>query len=59
MNASHALTHWDCWFSIGEMECDKYDLWQRVLNDACLSSSSFAIKLPQQLDLMLFEDVPF
>ncbi len=59
MNTANLLARWDCWFSIGEMDCDKYDSWQRVLNDACLSSSLFAIKLPQQLDLVLFEDLPF
>ena len=58
MNVADLLTRWDCWFSIGEMDCDKYDVWQRVLNDACLTSP-FAIKLPHQLDLIQFEDVPF
>ena len=58
MNVADLLTRWDCWFSIGEMDCDKYDVWQRVLNDACLPSP-FTIKLPQQLDLIQFEDVPF
>ena len=59
MRAADLLARWDCWFSIGEMESDKYDLWQRGLHDACLSSSPFAIKPPLQLDLVLFEDLPF
>jgi hypothetical protein len=58
MNAANVLAHWDCWFSIGEMECDKYDAWRRVLSDACLPSP-FAINTPLQLDLIQFEDVPF
>ena len=59
MNTASLLARWDCWFSIGEMDCDKYDSWQRVLHDACLSASPFAIKPPLQLDLVLFEDLPF
>ena len=58
MNVADLLTRWDCWFSIGEIESDKYDNWQRVLNDAYLPSP-FTIKLPQQLDLIQFEDIPF
>ena len=58
MNTVSLLARWDCWFSIGEMDCDKYDAWQRVLSDACLPSP-FTIKLPQQLDLIQFEDIPF
>jgi hypothetical protein len=58
MNVADLLTRWDCWFSIGEMDCDKYDLWQRVLNDACLQSS-FTINSPLQRDLIQFEDVQF
>ena len=58
MRAANLLARWDCWFSIGEMDCDKYDLWQRVLNDAYLPSP-FTINAPQQLDLIQFEDVPF
>ena len=58
MNTASFLTDWDCWFSIGEIESDKYDAWQRVLSDARLPSP-FTIKLPQQLDLIQFEDIPF
>jgi hypothetical protein len=58
MNTANLLTRWDCWFSIGEIESDKYDSWQRVLNDACLQSS-FTINFPLQRDLIQFEDVPF
>jgi hypothetical protein len=58
MNAANVLAHWDCWFSIGEIESDKYDSWQRVLNDACLQSS-FTINSPLQRDLIQFEDVQF
>jgi hypothetical protein len=59
MNVSTLGDHWDCWFSIGEMECDKYDMWQRVLNDACLPSPFPSLIHPLQLDLIQFEDVPF
>jgi hypothetical protein len=58
MNAANLLARWDCWFSIGEMDCDKYDAWQRGLNDACLQSH-FTINAPLQRDLVQFEDVPF
>ena len=58
MNTANLLARWDCWFSIGEMDCDKYDSWQPVLNDAYLPSP-FTINAPQQLDLIQFEDVPF
>ena len=58
MRAANLLARWDCWFSIGEMDCDKYDSWQRVLNDAYLQSS-FTINAPLQRDLVQFEDVPF
>ena len=58
MNTANLLARWDCWFSIGEMDCDKYDSWQRVLNDAYLQSS-FTINAPLQRDLIQFEDVPF
>ena len=58
MNTVSLLARWDCWFSIGEIESDKYDNWQRVLNDACLPSP-FTINAPLQLDLIQFEDVPF
>jgi hypothetical protein len=58
MNVADLLTRWDCWFSIGEIESDKYDAWQPVLNDACLQSS-FTINTPLQRDLVQFEDVPF
>ena len=58
MNTASLLARWDCWFSIGEMDCDKYDSWQRVLNDAYLQSS-FTINAPLQRDLVQFEDVPF
>lgn len=58
MNTVSLLARWDCWFSIGEMDCDKYESWQCVLNDACLQSS-FTINAPLQRDLIQFEDVPF
>ena len=58
MNMADLLTRWECWFSIGEIESDKYDSWQRVLNDACLQSP-FTINAPLQRDLIQFEDVPF
>jgi hypothetical protein len=58
MRAANLLARWDCWFSIGEMDCDKYDSWQRVLNDAYLPSP-LTINAPLQRDLVQFEDVPF
>ncbi|GEM_PF-2714098 len=58
MNTVSLLARWDCWFSIGEMESDKYDVWRRVLNDAYLPSP-FTINAPLQRDLIQFEDVPF
>jgi hypothetical protein len=58
MNTVSLLARWDCWFSIGEMDCDKYDAWQRVLNDTGFPSP-FTIHVPLQRDLVQFEDVPF
>ena len=59
MNAASLVSRWDCWFSIGEMDCDKYDAWQRVLSDAGFPSSFTIISTPLQRDLIQFEDVPF
>jgi hypothetical protein len=59
MNTVSLLARWDCWFSIGEMDCDKYENWQRVLSDAGFSSSFTIINTPLQRDLVQFEDVPF
>jgi hypothetical protein len=59
MNTASLLARWDCWFSIGEMDCDKYDAWQRVLSDAGFPSSFTIINTPLQRDLVQFEDVPF
>ena len=59
MNAASLLARWDCWFSIGEMDCDKYEAWQRMLNDTCLLTPFTSLIHPLQLDLIQFEDVPF
>lgn len=59
MNAANLLARWDCWFSIGEMDCDKYESWQRVLSDTGFPSSFTVINTPLQRDLIQFEDVPF
>ena len=47
---------WDCWYEIGEMDCDKYEDMQITLREI---NSSYPTQETNSIQFTIEEDLPF